>query len=63
MLEEVKAIKDLTTKVDKIEIKLSKFKGADKTARKLRKEKYDTLEDIDEYRERYMARIQEAHNN
>lgn len=32
-------------------------------ARALRKKKYNTLEDIDEHRDRYMTRLEEAHTN
>jgi hypothetical protein len=57
MLEEVVKIKNLSSKVEKLEIKLTKHHGSEKAARALRKKKYNTLEDIDEYRERYMTNL------
>ena len=53
-LDDVLKIKELSAKVEKLEIKLNKHEGSDSAARELRKEKYNTLEDIDACRERYI---------
>lgn len=52
-LENVVKIKELSVKIQKLDIKLKKHEGSDYAAAKLRKEKYQALEEIDEARENY----------
>lgn len=52
-LDHVIEIKDLSVKVEKLDIKLRKHEGSDLAAAKLRSEKVRALEDIDECRKNY----------
>lgn len=52
-LDNVVKIKELSVKIQKLDIKLKKHEGSEYAASKLRQEKYQALEDIDEARVNY----------
>jgi hypothetical protein len=51
-------IKEVSEKIQKLEVKMDRYKDNEDVVRKLRKERYDALEDLDEYRDKFTGSLE-----